>query len=178
MKILATVSLLTLIVVFSLPSAHGSELIEDASYFPSHQRDVLSISVPSDSERDAANKIISRDRDLPRYIFFTNNLKLKSYPAKFCGTENVKDCDTAHYAESILLTSGIGFVVAVVSLIMGVVFWAFRYYYFRNEMFVYPLSGVAALVDAVLALAVFVLEMNMIREWARDTQQSMFGWLR
>lgn len=121
--------IIAFVFVLWVPNINGYDGDITLSSSPYQQRSILeteSISKPSTSEREAAAKIIDNSITMPRYIFFTNNLKLTRYPAAFCGGENVDNCDTKHYAESIFLTSGIGFLVAAISLIMGILFWAFR----------------------------------------------------
>ncbi|KAF2073176.1 hypothetical protein CYY_005529 [Polysphondylium violaceum] len=79
----------------------------------------------ADNEKKALD-ILDAWKDIPRYTYFTSGRSLTKYPAGFCGGTNVEDCDWAKYAEAVVLLSGVTFIIALVTLVFGIIFWLLR----------------------------------------------------
>jgi len=82
--------------------------------------------IPQD-ERDRADLMIKANHAVPRYTFFTSNFSLKRAPSEFClpnssvelssesnQTYDLDSCQWYDYMESLLLISGIAFIVAII----------------------------------------------------------------
>jgi len=83
---------------------------------------------PENEEK--ALDILDKWRDIPRYTYFTTGRSLTKYPSGFCGGTNVEDCNWGQYAEAVVLLSGITFIIALVSLVFGILFWLLRSFVF------------------------------------------------
>jgi len=85
--------------------------------------------IPS-SDREKAKKFIDANHATPRYIYFTADMSLTRVPARFClpnfgngssefemetssGDFDLDSCEWLEYGESLLLLSGVTFIVAI-----------------------------------------------------------------
>eukprot|EP01112_Ceratiomyxa_fruticulosa_P021218 TRINITY_DN73_c0_g1_i4.p1 TRINITY_DN73_c0_g1~~TRINITY_DN73_c0_g1_i4.p1 ORF type:complete len:791 (+),score=186.27 TRINITY_DN73_c0_g1_i4:221-2374(+) len=120
--------LFALFFVSSQFTVNNNEVVtDDFDYSISNygSRSLLDVDI-TESQRKKADKYNEERRDVPRYIFFTNGNHLKPYPAAFCGGGAYTTENFLEYAESILLTSALAFIVGIVALIAGAIFWIGR----------------------------------------------------
>ena len=97
--------------------------------------ELQSLSPPVDAPRkrvtdlqrtDAAKQRANLSR-LPRYLFFTNGFKLEPATKQFCGGSLLSNkCNWPAWAEGVLLTAGLAFVVAVLALVLCPIVCALR----------------------------------------------------